>query len=53
MANTEFGKDKIKRVICLVLIFGGFAILHNFVPEGLDRLVGMVSWSCSLRYFSG
>lgn len=37
MANTEFGKDKIKRVICLVLIFGGFAILHNFVPEGLDQ----------------
>ena len=37
MANTLFGKDKIKRVLYLVLIFGGFAILHNFVPNGLDQ----------------
>lgn len=37
MANTWFGKDKIKRVLYLILIFGGFAILHNFVPNGLDQ----------------
>ena len=37
MANTSFGKDKIKRVLYLILIFGGFAILHNFVPDGLDQ----------------
>ena len=29
--------NKMKRVIYLVLIFGGFAILHNFVPAGLDQ----------------
>lgn len=37
MANTSFKKDKIKRVLYLILIFGGFAILHNFVPNGLDQ----------------
>lgn len=29
--------SKLKRSIFLVLIFGGFAILHNFVPSGLDQ----------------
>lgn len=37
MAKLAFGKDKIKRTIYLVLIFGGFAILRNFVPNGLDQ----------------
>lgn len=29
--------NKMKRLIYLVLIFGGFAVLHNFVPAGLDQ----------------
>lgn len=37
MVNSTFGKDKIKRIIYLIFIFGGFAILHNFVPNGLDQ----------------
>ena len=37
MADKTFGKDKMRRVIYLILIFGGFAILHNFIPSGLDQ----------------
>lgn len=29
--------DKVKKWLCLVLIFGGFFILRNFVPSGLDQ----------------
>lgn len=35
--NLSIGKDKIKRIVYLVLIFGGFAILRNFIPSGLDQ----------------
>lgn len=35
--NDSIGKDKIKRILYLVLIFGGFAILRNFIPRGLDQ----------------
>ena len=37
MDNSAFGKDKIKKLIYLLLIFGAFAVLHNFVPQGLDQ----------------
>lgn len=33
----EGSKTKIKRIVSLILIFGGFAILRNFVPSGLDQ----------------
>jgi len=36
MANVS-KKDNIKRALYLVLIFAGFAILRNFVPNGLDQ----------------
>lgn len=29
--------DKVKKWLCLILIFGGFFILRNFVPSGLDQ----------------
>lgn len=29
--------DKVKKWLCLVLIFGGFFILRNFIPSGLDQ----------------
>ena len=37
MAKLPVSKDGLKRAIYLVLIFGAFAVLHNFVPEGLDQ----------------
>lgn len=37
MANSLKSKDGLKRAIYLILIFGGFAILRNFVPSGLDQ----------------
>ena len=37
MTSSTFSKDKIKRVIFLILIFGGFAVLRNFIPDGLDQ----------------
>lgn len=30
--------DKVKKWIYLILIFGGFFILRNFVPSGLDQM---------------
>lgn len=29
--------DKVKKWLCLILIFGGFFILRNFIPSGLDQ----------------
>lgn len=29
--------DKVKKWLYLILIFGGFFILRNFVPSGLDQ----------------
>lgn len=29
--------DKVKKWIYLILIFGAFFILRNFVPSGLDQ----------------
>lgn len=37
MANSPKSKDGLKRAIYLILIFGCFAILRNFVPSGLDQ----------------
>ena len=37
MANSPKSKDGLKRAIYLILILGGFAILRNFVPSGLDQ----------------
>ncbi|WP_312641106.1 DASS family sodium-coupled anion symporter [Hydrogenoanaerobacterium sp.] len=37
----------LKRIIYLILIFGGFAIMHNFVPSGLDQ----ASWDGFLVLF--
>ena len=37
MANSPKSKDGLKRAIYLILIFGAFAVLRNFVPEGLDQ----------------
>ena len=47
MDNSAFGKDKIKKLIYLLLIFGAFAVLHNFVPQGLDQ----VGWDGFLVLF--
>ena len=45
--------DKVKKWLCLVLIFGGFFILRNFVPSGLDQPAGTAFWFCSLQFCCG
>lgn len=45
--------DKVKKWLCLILIFGGFFILRNFVPSGLDQAGGTASWFCSLQFCCG
>ena len=39
MLNEGLSKEKKRKIIYLLLIFGGFAILHNprFIPTGLDQ----------------
>lgn len=44
--------DKVKKWLCLILIFGGFFILRNFVPSGLDQ-AGWDGWFCSLQFCCG